>query len=51
MNKRTRIARDNSNTVANINISANCYASGNGASSSAVGDSANGGYNYMSSIL
>ena len=50
MNKRTRIARSNSNTVANINIPTNCYASGNGTSSSAVGDSANGGYNYMSSI-
>ena len=50
MNKRTRIARDNSDTVANINISANCYVSGSGTSSSAVVDSANGGYNYMPSI-
>ena len=50
MNKRTRIARGNSNTVANINISTNCYTSEDGTSSSAVGDSANGGYNYMSSI-
>ena len=50
MNKRIRIARGNSNTVANINISTNCYASGNGTSSSAVDDSANGGYNYMPGI-
>lgn len=34
----------------NDKIYTNCYASGNGTSSSVVGDSANGGYNYMYSI-